>query len=204
MTKDLLILSCHIIAIALFQGAVRGDDVQLSNLPTIAVDLELFANSISNATLSNKTELSDSIKHYLELHGPDYFGSTVTVLSGAPEQKALYSPYVYWNTNGTVLIQTDSLMDPSYGINEQSWLREPIDQRKAVWSEPYFDQGGGNVWMMTRSYPITSQGNGEIVAVATTDVHIDAPVGSGGSACTRLDAYIAAVVLLMMVLNATM
>ena len=150
-------------------GIVQGSIVQDEDLPMIASDLETFANSLSNTTLSNKTELSNSIQEYLQSHGPDYFGSTVTVVS-LPEQQALYSPYVYWN--GTdALIQTDSLMDPSYDINQQAWLRVPIDTKEAVWSEPYFDAGGGNVWMMTRSYPILNT-EGEVVAVATTDVHI--------------------------------
>lgn len=197
MMVTIISILYYTITITLLQGVVRADNVRLSNLPTIADDLELFATSLSNATLSNKTELSDSILQYLELHGPDYFGSTVTVLSGA-EQQALYSPYVYWNSNGTGLIQTDSLMDPSYGINEQSWLREPIDQRKAVWSDPYFDQGGGNVWMMTRSYPIMAGEDGEIVAVATTDVHIDAPDGTSGSLSILVSR--ASVLLVVMIL----
>ena len=74
MMVTMISILYYTITITLLQGVVRADNVRLSNLPTIADDLELFATSLSNATLSNKTELSDSILQYLELHGPDYFG----------------------------------------------------------------------------------------------------------------------------------
>jgi hypothetical protein len=162
--------------------------VNLKDAPKIAAELELFATSLDESTLSNETALSDAIVNYLKDHGPEYFGSTVAVLSPT-NGTAVYSPYAYWNDNNTALIRSDGLMDPSYKIDEQAWLREPIDQKKAVWTDPYFDAGGGNVWMMTRSYPIISQG-GDVIAVATTDVHVPDPssgvdggmVSNGGDA----------------------
>ncbi|MFN6244412.1 MAG: hypothetical protein ACK4Y8_08670 [Bacteroidota bacterium] len=37
-----------------------------------------------------------------------------------------------------------------------------------MWTAPYFDAGGGNIWMKTRSVPVKV--NGKIIAVATTDL----------------------------------
>ena len=160
--------------------------VNLQDAPKIAAELELFATSLNESILADETALSDAIVGYLKDHGPEYFGSTVAVLS-PNNGSAVYSPYAYWNDNNTALIRSDGLMDPSYNIDEQDWLREPIDQKMAVWTDPYFDEGGGNVWMMTRSYPIMSQG-GDVIAVATTDVRVPDPssgidggmVSSGG------------------------
>lgn len=146
-----------------------------NDLPGIAAELKTFADSLSEDTLANTTKLSESILAYLEDHGPEYFGSTVTVLV---DGKAAYSPYVYWDDDQ--LVQSDDLMAPSYNIDEQAWLREPIDQGKAVWTEPYFDEGGGGIWMRTRSYPIISS-DGEVSAVATTDVRVSTPPDSSGS-----------------------
>ena len=162
------------------------------DLPTIAAELEAFADSLSNATLTNKTALSDAIAAYLEAHGPEYFGSTVTVLEG--NGTAVYSPYVYWD--GNQLVRTDDLMATSYGIDQQPWLRKPVDQKQAVWTEPYFDQGGGNIWMRTRSYPIMSP-DGQALAVATTDIHVAAPVTTANGA--KMVSFTMFVVLLLSV-----
>ena len=103
------------------------------------------------------------------------YGSTVTLL-GAGEGKAFCSPYVFRaaDDEGTYSWkQTDSLMDPAYQIDEQEWLREPVDTKSPVWSDPYFDEGGGNIEMETYSVPLIV--GGEVVGVATTDL----PISSG-------------------------
>lgn len=161
-----------------------------------AHDLEVFAQSLTNETLNNKTALTEALVVYLQEHGPVYFGATVTVLDG-DSGKAKYSPYVYRSggANSTVVLTTDDLMDPSYRIDEQPWLREPIDTASAIWTEPYFDQGGGNVWMETRSQPIfldtpdgggdDDNGSAEVIAVATTDILVEDPTGGSSSRAVK-------------------
>lgn len=163
-------IACVISVLLIFDSCAWGEApiVPDQDLPMIAKELETFANSLTEAVLANKTALSDAIYDYLEFHGPEYFGSTVTVLENG---KAVYSPYVYQDEKGA-LVRTDDLMDPSYKIDEQPWLREPIEQGEAIWTEPYFDEGGGNIWMRTRSYPISLSGG--VHAVATTDVRVGA------------------------------
>jgi hypothetical protein len=41
-------------------------------------------------------------------------------------------------------------------------------ENKEIWSEPYFDAGGGEIWMKTLSIPIRK--NGVVIGVATTDM----------------------------------
>jgi len=50
---------------------------------------------------------------------------------------------------------------------------KPIDLKKPYWTEPYFDAGGGDIWMQTYSVPIII--NNKVVAVATTDLAVDKP-----------------------------
>ncbi|KAI8111513.1 hypothetical protein M9435_004013 [Picochlorum sp. BPE23] len=169
-----------------------------NDLASIASSLEIFADSLDTLTLSNKTALSEAIVAYLESHGPEYFGSTVTVLN--KNGTAAYSPYVY-HDDADNLIQTDDLMAPSYSINEQAWLREPIDQGKAIWTDPYFDEGGGSIWMRTRSYPIFNSTSGsendDIVAVATTDIRVEAPQTSSSGTTAIIIIIMLGVVLLL-------
>ncbi|KAI8109494.1 hypothetical protein M9434_000776 [Picochlorum sp. BPE23] len=169
-----------------------------NDLASIASSLEIFADSLDTLTLSNKTALSEAIVAYLESQGPEYFGSTVTVLN--TNGTAAYSPYVY-HDDADNLIQTDDLMAPSYSINEQAWLREPIDQGKAIWTDPYFDEGGGSIWMRTRSYPIFNSTSGseddDIVAVATTDIRVEAPQTSSSGTTAIIIIIMLGVVLLL-------
>jgi hypothetical protein len=52
-------------------------------------------------------------------------------------------------------------------------LRKPIDTKLPYWTAPYFDTGGGEIWMKTYSYPIIV--NNKVIAVATTDLAVDQP-----------------------------
>ena len=153
--------------IVLFSSCAKSI-VTEEEFPIVEQALEDFAGQLGT-TLADKDALSLAISGYLESHDKAFYGSTVTVLDS--NGAAAYSPYVYRHKNG--FIHTDELMNPSYDINNQAWLRAPIDQGQSVWSEPYFDEGGGEVWMRTRSVPIYL--GPVIVAVATTDVSVKKP-----------------------------
>ncbi len=121
----------------------------------------LVANPPTNANASAR------VKQYMQTIAvpPQYFyGSTLTLLDTAGIAK--YSPY--WYRSGDSLMTLDLAADTSYQINSQTWLRQPIDNGVAIWTAPYFDAGGGNIWMKTRSVPVKV--NGKIIAVATTDL----------------------------------
>ena len=131
----------------------------------IEIALEEF---VSNLILNppGKTDISDRVKNYLLLHPKSFFGATVALLDTA--KKATYSPYWY-RVNNT--LEVKNLADSAYHINDQLWIRQPIDRGKPIWTEPYFDAGGGDIWMKTRSVPVFI--NGKISAVATTDLSLE-------------------------------
>lgn len=112
-------------------------------------------------------ELGARIRAYLE-DNPEFFGSTVALIG--EDGKVSTSPYVYRLNGGLAEVE---LAYPEYDIDHQDWLVRPRDGKQPVWSEPYFDDGGGNIWMVTRSVPLLE--NGEVYAVATTDLPIDPP-----------------------------
>lgn len=160
---SLVLLSVLTILVSCSKDLATEDE-----FPIVEQALDDFAAQLGN-TLFDKDALTLAIRAYLEDQDEFFYGSTVTVLDSAG--LAVYSPYVYRHNNG--FIETDDLMDPGYDINNQAWLREPIDRGVSVWSEPYFDAGGGEIWMRTRSVPIYE--GPVIVAVATTDVRVEKP-----------------------------
>ena len=65
------------------------------------------------------------------------------------------------------------LAQPEYNIQEQEWITMPLAASATGWTAPYFDAGGGEIWMITRSVPARdSEG---IFAIVTTDLPVDAP-----------------------------
>ena len=97
-----------------------------------------------------------------------FFGSAAALLdrSGA----VIASPYVYRTSDGYASLD---LADPSYNIEEQEWFTAPLAENGSIWTEPYFDEGGGDIWMVTRSAPVSDTEG--VFAIVTTDLAVDAP-----------------------------
>ncbi|GHT41721.1 hypothetical protein FACS189443_3870 [Planctomycetales bacterium] len=54
---------------------------------------------------------------------------------------------------------------------EWEWYADPAKKQKPCWSEPYFDEGGGDVLMCTYSVPFSIKG--KFSGVATIDISLD-------------------------------
>ena len=149
-----------VILITVFSSCKK--DQPLTSEQKVEIALDAF---VSKLELNPPTtaDISDRVKEYLQADPTSFFGSTVTLLDTAGV--ATFSPYWY-RLNGSVAVT--NLADTSYHINEQLWLRLPIDEGHSIWTAPYFDAGGGNIWMKTRSVPVFV--GGKLIAVATTDL----------------------------------
>ncbi len=81
----------------------------------------------------------------------EIFGSTIAFEPGAMfKELERFAPYFYKNDNR--IIQSD-LNDPAYNYPLQDWYQIPRELNKPIWSEPYYDEGGGNIIMATYSVP---------------------------------------------------
>ncbi len=85
-------------------------------------------------------------------------------------QQEEFALYVCREAGGIAAKQlTLPTYSPSY--REWAWYQLPTTQRRAMWSEPFVDTGGGNVPMLTYSVPLERQGR--IVGVVTADLSLD-------------------------------
>ena len=139
-----------------------------SPLTPIETALDSFVSTLVS-TPPTAADLSDRIKNYMMSQPKTFYGSTVALLDNAG--KVTISPY--WYRSNNTLLFTELTADTTYHINTLTWLRTPIDGGKAIWTAPYFDAGGGNIWMRTRSVPVYV--NGKIIAIATTDMEVANP-----------------------------
>ena len=100
---------------------------------------------------------------------PVVVGSTVALVPGYKARRPLFAPYVY--RNGEEL-QAISLATPEYDYPSKEWFTKPIELGEGYWSEPYVDEGGGEMLMTTFSIPIKDT-KGTVAAVLTADISLD-------------------------------
>jgi sigma-B regulation protein RsbU (phosphoserine phosphatase) len=101
---------------------------------------------------------------------PDLYGAAVA-FHPALTSLGRFAPYVYRRDG----VETEhSLTDPSYDYARRDWYRLPMESASGRWSLPYFDEGGGNVLMITFSALVRREGR--VVGVATVDLSLRALV----------------------------
>ena len=86
-----------------------------------------------------------------------------------PSKGVFYSPYSYRNGDNIISKQ---LGNKDYDYHYMDWYQIPKLLNKPYWSEPYFDQGGANIIMMTYSYPIYDN-DGKLFAIITADIALE-------------------------------
>ena len=161
MNKKLIALLIVCFATVLTACKKTQDLVPIENA------LNLFVADLQNDP-PTEANLSERVRIYITAQPTNFFGSTVALLNSAG--KVVSSPYHY-RKNGSIVYK--NIVTPGYDIDNQAWLRNPIDQKKSIWTDPFFDAGGGDIWMRTYSVPVIV--NGRIIAVATTDMQVAKP-----------------------------
>jgi phosphoserine phosphatase RsbU/P len=126
--------------------------------------------------LQNPEVSDEELKGMLSLalqNKPELFGCCVAFApySFKPGKEG-YAPYAYRTAEG---IQIKYLDTGSYRYFDKDWYTFARDKGKPVWTEPYFDIGGGNVLMATYSFPFYTGDSLYKVfrGVATADLSLD-------------------------------
>ena len=102
---------------------------------------------------------------------PVVVGSTMALLPGYNEKYPFYAPYVARDLE-TGEIRKLSLATEEYDYPSSEWFTKPIELNDSYWSEPYFDENGGDILMTTFSMPVKDK-NGEVAAILTADISLD-------------------------------
>ena len=108
--------------------------------------------------------IASLVKNYEEI-----YGSTIAYAPYAFDRdKRLFAPYVY--RKGKDILIT-SLAGPEYQYPDWDWYKIPKQMGHPLWSEPYFDRGGGNTIMSTYSAPFSCKE--AFCGVVTADIALD-------------------------------
>jgi phosphoserine phosphatase RsbU/P len=108
-----------------------------------------LADYLENTACSEK-EIRSLIRTTLE-HNPEIYGSTVAFEpNGYNAKTTTLAPY-YYRKGGEIAFA--DLAKESYSYRQWDWYQIPKELQSPQWSEPYFDEGGGNILMSTYAVP---------------------------------------------------
>ena len=91
---------------------------------------------------------------------PDYYAS----------EGHYFSPYSYRDADGE--IKSKQLGNDTYDYHYMDWYQIPKLLKEPYWSEPYYDDGGGEMMMTTYSKPLYDE-FGNIYAIITADLSLE-------------------------------
>ena len=123
---------------------------------------------IAQWSLDNPDSLG-SVGRMLVRDNPVIVGSTVALVPGYDRKHPLLSPYTFRSGDSLV---TRSLATEAYDYPSKEWFTKPLELKEGYWSEPYVDEGGGDMLMTTYSVPIFDE-KGNSAAVLTGDISLD-------------------------------
>ena len=165
-SKDMILAGVRDNAQNLLRRAVNRLEVPLSAIERVPQFMALKLGQELPSAADLDRDLTD-----LLTANPDVFGAAAAfeplVFHGLPR----YSPY-FCRKNGEIA-QVGLGYEEYYEL--QNWYLVPKVLQKPVWSEPYFDESGGDIVMTTYSVPIMGQTpNGPaFLGVVTADVALD-------------------------------
>ncbi|MDX9882070.1 MAG: cache domain-containing protein [Prolixibacteraceae bacterium] len=100
-------------------------------------------------------------------------GSAVAYEPFNYNKDSLYYSFYAYRSNDSVTFS--NLNGPVYNYFYKDWYLIPKTLKQPVWSEPYFDEGGGNLLMSTYSVPFYQflENGEEFAGIVTIDVSIE-------------------------------
>ncbi|MEJ2531690.1 MAG: cache domain-containing protein [Halioglobus sp.] len=151
------------------RSTVRGAITDLDNwLQGIESSTLFLARLLEQGTL-DRAGLDTLLRTFVETH-EDIFGATIALNPEMGGSARGFAPY-YHRRDGT-LTRTD-LTSSTNNYPERAWFSDAVNAGHALWVEPYYDEGGGEVLMTTFSVPVyhtDTQGDRSLYAVVTADV----------------------------------
>lgn len=103
---------------------------------------------------------------------PLIYGSSISYAPRFKDGDSLYyAPYLF--SSGDSVVFKDLAKD-GYNYHRKEWYKKARNTGRGVWSEPYYDEGGGDILMATYSVPFYRvQGNTkDFAGVITADISL--------------------------------
>ncbi|RJP48859.1 MAG: GAF domain-containing protein [Anaerolineaceae bacterium] len=148
------------------------EDVQakIQLIQTTINEANAVANSLAAAAESSQYD-EEGILRVIEntlKRNEVVFGSTIAYEPYRFDSELYYwSPY--YNRTPENELKFTQLGNPEYDYFKWDWYAKPKERNAPALSAPYYDFGGGEIWMITASAPFYDK-NGNFMGVATADI----------------------------------
>jgi sigma-B regulation protein RsbU (phosphoserine phosphatase) len=152
----------------LTQSTVNKIETILSSAQKVPENLAYY---LENSPY-DKEQLLGLLKTVVEKNS-EVYGSTVAFEPYSFERGSLYFAPYYYKSAGE--IKFSYLGGAAYRYFYLDWYQIPKELGSPVWSEPYFDVGGGNIIMATYSAPFykTDSGKRRFTGIVTADISLE-------------------------------
>jgi phosphoserine phosphatase RsbU/P len=130
---------------------------------------EMMAIELEAGRLDTEAKVEEFLHTVVGRNRDLVYGSCIAYKPrGFSTERTGYGPYVYQSPEG---LKLEFLDNPSYDYFSWAWYRQPRDAGRPLWSEPYFDEGGGKTWMITYSVPFRK--DDLFLGIVTVDIALD-------------------------------
>ncbi|MGE5428588.1 MAG: SpoIIE family protein phosphatase [Methylococcaceae bacterium] len=167
-TRNTIKETTQVNAVLLADKTVSRIEQELLTVQTIPQNLVWMLES---ANLP-KDSISNFLKRIVQ-NNPNIYGTTIAFEPYYFIQEGrYYAPYAYRDGD---TIKTMKLGSESYEYFFMDWYQIPGMLQKPYWTEPYFDEGGGNIVMSTYSVPFYRYEKGKrlLAGVVTVDISLE-------------------------------
>ncbi|MCF8113553.1 MAG: HAMP domain-containing protein [Desulfotignum sp.] len=152
-------------------SAARRIEQEFRSVAKVAQGL---ADHLSVNLDNNEQTLLKLVKTSVENNPEVYGGGAIFEPGGFFKDRIAYAPYFYKAGNETRFVQ---LASPFYNYFQKDYYHITRLLNRPTWSDPYFDEGGGDILMVTFSAPVywsKTRGNPEdFRGIATSDISLE-------------------------------
>jgi len=136
---------------------------------TVSISADSLSSLVSSVDI-NDQQIQQTIKTFINTNNAIFGMAVALEPNKILESRTNYSSYFYREKNNQLV--SANLSDENYHFQSQPWYNKPKQLNKPVWSEPYFDQGGGDAQMITYSTPIYLPISKTFAGVSTADIQL--------------------------------
>jgi sigma-B regulation protein RsbU (phosphoserine phosphatase) len=131
---------------------------------------ESMASFLENSSC-NKEELLLLLRRVVE-NNPEIYGAAIAFEPYGFDKKSLSVAPYFFKYDGSVKFA--DLAKESYRYSHMDWYQIPKELSRPDWSEPYYDEGGGNILMATYSVPFYKKvgGKRQFMGIVTADINL--------------------------------
>ncbi len=142
-------------------------DAQLREAVQIA---ETNASFMQTAGAPADAKLYEQLEQIVE-QSPMVYGGAIAFEPGTVKPAGeLFAPYVCRSPDGLRRVNIDRSVYDWYSDPQYTWFNWPKTLGRGIWTNPYFDEGAGNILMATYSTPFEL--DGKFGGVCTVDIDL--------------------------------